>query len=243
MWLICPSEKGRAYVASFVPGLCTAVIGNGASAERFNLDGITDADRDRARAALGIEPSDRVILYVGRLAQEKRVLALLEALRPLLYADDGCQAASSWVRGRRGRRWRWQCMKQAWSRRCLFTGRIDWERMAELYAIAHAFATASLSEVHPMTLIEAVMCGLPIVARRDVSFVDLVQDGYNGFLVDSDRGDRRQAGEILQDETKQRAFAHNALTLSGQFTIETHVDRLEALYRQVTTSARKELFQ
>ena len=59
--------------------------------------------------------------------------------------------------------------------------------MVELYAIAHAFATASLSEIHPMTLIEAAMCGLPIVARRDVSFVGLVRDGYNGFLVDSDR--------------------------------------------------------
>ena len=41
--------------------------------------------------------------------------------------------------------------------------------------------------------------------------------------------------EILQDETKQRAFAHNARTLSGQFTIEAHVDKLEALYRQVIT--------
>ena len=78
-------------------------------------------------------------------------------------------------------------------RQVLLTGPVAWERMVEIYAIAHAFATASLSEVHPMTLIEAAMCGLPIVARRDVSFVDLVKDGYNGFLVDSDRGDRRQA--------------------------------------------------
>ena len=52
-------------------------------------------------------------------------------------------------------------------------------------------------------------------------------------------GSPASSGEILQDETKQRAFAHNALTLSGQFTIETHVDKLEALYRQVTTRTQE----
>ncbi len=201
--VVCPSEKGRAYVASCLPALRTAVIGNGVSQERFNPERVTQADRDRARAALGIEPEDRVILYVGRLAQEKRVLALLAALQPLLAADAGCRvvfvgtgparddlAAAARAAGL--------------DRQVLLTGPVPWERIVELYAIAHAFATASLSEVHPMTLIEAAMCGLPIVARRDISFVGLVRDGYNGFLVDSDRADRRQAGRdpARRDQTE-----------------------------------------
>jgi 1,2-diacylglycerol 3-alpha-glucosyltransferase len=236
--LVCPSEKIRAYVTSFVPGICTAVIGNGASGKRFSLEGITDADRNRARTTFGIETSDRVILYVGRLAQEKRVLALFEALRPLLYAHNGCRAV--FVGSGPAREALEMAVHEAGlEQQVLFTGLINWERMPELYAIAHAFATASLSEVHPMTLIEAVMCGLPIVARQDVSFVDLVKDGYNGFLVDSDRGIAGKLWEILQDETKQGAFAHNARTLSGHFTIEAHVDKLEALYRQVLTRTQE----
>ena len=87
--MVCPSEKGRAYVATCLPAARTAVIGNGVSRERFNPERVTQADRDRTRAALGIDPGDRVILYVGRLAQEKRVLALLAALRPLLAR--GCE--------------------------------------------------------------------------------------------------------------------------------------------------------
>jgi 1,2-diacylglycerol 3-alpha-glucosyltransferase len=93
--VVCPSEKGRAYVASCLPASRTVVIGNGVSQERFNPERVTQADRDWARASLGIEPDDRVILYVGRLAQEKRVLALLAALRPLLAADAGCSRARS----------------------------------------------------------------------------------------------------------------------------------------------------
>jgi 1,2-diacylglycerol 3-alpha-glucosyltransferase len=236
--VVCPSEKGRAYLVSCMSTIRTAVIGNGVSQKRFNPERVTQADRDRARAALGIEPEDRIILYVGRLAQEKRVLALLAALQPLLAADarsrvvfvgtgparDGLAAAAR---------------AAGLDPQVLLTGPVPWERMVELYAIAHVFATASLSEIHPMTLIEAAMCGLPIVARRDVSFVGLVRDGYNGFLVDSDRGIAGKLWEILQDETKQRAFAHNALSLSGQFTIEAHADKLEALYRQVTTRTQE----
>ena len=90
--VVCPSEKGRAYVASCVPEMPTAVIGNGVSREGFNLERVTEDDRDRARAALGIDPAERVVLFVGRLAQEKRVLALLAALQPLLAADAGCRA-------------------------------------------------------------------------------------------------------------------------------------------------------
>jgi 1,2-diacylglycerol 3-alpha-glucosyltransferase len=236
--VICPSEKGRAYVASCIPASRTVVIGNGVSQERFNPEQATQADRDRARAALGIEPEDRVILYVGRLAQEKRVLALLAALRPLLAADAGCRVV--FVGTGPARDELAAAMRAAGlDRQALLTGPVPWERMVELYAIAHVFATASLSEVHPMTLIEATMCGLPIVARRDVSFVGLVRDGYNGFLVDSDRAIAGKLAEILQDETKQRSFAHNALTLSGQFTIEAHVDKLEALYRQVINNPQE----
>ena len=230
--VICPSEKGRAYVASCLPASRTVVIGNGVSQKRFNPERVTQADRDRTRAALGIEPDDRVILYVGRLAQEKRVLGLLAALRPLLAADASCRAV--FVGAGPARDDLAAAARAAGlGRQVLLTGPVPWERMVELYAIAHVFTTASLSEVHPMTLIEAAMCGLPIVARRDVSFVGLVKDGYNGFLVDSDRAIAGMLADILHDETTRRAFASNARSLSAQFTVESHVDRLEELYRQV----------
>ena len=89
-----------------------------------------------------------------------------------------------------------------------------------------------------MTLIEAAMCGLPVVARRDLSFRDLVRDGFNGFLVDTDAEIAGKLAAILHDETTRRAFAANALSLSAQFTVEAHVDRLETLYRQVIDNRR-----
>lgn len=240
--LICPSEKGRAFVASCMPEMRTAVIGNGVAQERFNQEQVTQADRVRARAALGIDPADRVILYVGRLAQEKRVLALLAVLQPLLRADASCRAVFVGTGPARDELAA-AARRAGLDRQVLLTGPVAWERMVEIYAVAYAFVTVSLSEVHPMTLIEAAMCGLPIVTRRDLSFVDLVEDGYNGFLVDSDGEVAGKLAALLHDETARRAFAANARSHAARFTVEAHVDRLEALYRQVIDYRSQEVSQ
>ena len=84
-----------------------------------------------------------------------------------------------------------------------------------------------------MTLIEASMCGLPIIARRDDSYSDLVQDDYNGYLVDSDQELAERLSDLLSDEARLPEFSRNGLTLSDQFNSETHVERIESLYQQV----------
>lgn len=236
--LICPSAKMQTYVAAFMPSLRAVVIGNGVLRESFDPERLTEADRARTRTALGLDPCDRVILYVGRIAPEKRVMVLFDALRPLLA---GCERYKALFvgSGPAQEELAKAVHRAGLGRQARLTGLVSWERMGELYAIAHAFATASLSEVHPMTLIEAATCGLPIVARRDDAFTDLVKDGYNGFLVDSDHAIAEKLSELLRDETQQRAFTRNARTLSDQFTIEAHVDKLEALYRQVITHAEE----
>ena len=84
-----------------------------------------------------------------------------------------------------------------------------------------------------MTLIEASMCGLPIIARRDEGFVDLIKNDYNGYTVDSDQQIAEMLSEILCDETRLFRFSKNGLALSDKFNTETHVEKLEALYQQV----------
>jgi len=215
-----------------VPALPTVVIGNGASAERFDPDRITVADGRGMAADLGLDPADQVILYAGRLGEEKRVLALLEGLRPLLEANECCKVL---LAGAGPAATHLAAAARAWglSRQVVLAGPLPWERMGQVYAISQVLATASLSEIHPMTLIEALMVGLPIVARRDASFVDLVRNGYNGFLADSDEEIGPRVAAILQDAALHRGFAAQARALSAQFTVEAHVDRLERLYRQV----------
>jgi 1,2-diacylglycerol 3-alpha-glucosyltransferase len=82
-------------------------------------------------------------------------------------------------------------------------------------------------------LIEASLCGLPIVARRDRAYAGLVRDGYNGYQVERDGEIAGRIAELLADEARRQALASNALAQSAQFSAERHVAQLEALYRRL----------
>jgi 1,2-diacylglycerol 3-alpha-glucosyltransferase len=238
--VVCPSEKMQAYLRGLLPDSRAVLIGNGVSRERFAPVYAAEAERARARARLGIGPAEQVILYVGRLAQEKRVLELLQALRHLLRGERSYRAlfvGAGPARERLARAMRAAGLEG----QLLLMGAVDWEWMPSVYALADAFVTASLSEVHPMMLIEALACELPIVARRDLGLAGLVRDGYNGFLVDADAEIALRLSDILSDDMTQREFADNARTLSARHTIEKHVDELEALYGQLIVRKRETL--
>jgi 1,2-diacylglycerol 3-alpha-glucosyltransferase len=228
--LVCPSRKAQSYYRSFLPGMRITVIRNGVCRARLQPTLLTPEEKAQAREAMGIGAPDRVLLHAGRLAKEKRVLELLDALAPLLLQRADLKAlfvGSGPLHGPMIQ----AAERHNVQRQVLLAGTVDWERMHRYYALADVFVTASLSEVQPMTLIEASMCGLPIVARRDEAYLDLVEEGTNGSLADSDRQLAERVSALLADEARLHQLSANACRLSAHFDVETHVDQLEALYQ------------
>jgi 1,2-diacylglycerol 3-alpha-glucosyltransferase len=231
--VICPSEKVETYLADSVPDLRTVVIANGVDPAPFRDACLRPDRRNRSREALGIRPSDKVLLFVGRMGKEKRVLELLGVLAPLLRGHP--QRVALFVgSGPLGKEMILWAEQAGIAQQVIFTGEIGWEQLPSFYAVADVFVTASLSEVHPMTLIEASMCGLPLVARRDDSFAGMIRDGHNGYLADSDREMTQRLAELLVDGQKLRGFAVNSLALSDGLHVDCHVDKVEALYQSLT---------
>jgi 1,2-diacylglycerol 3-alpha-glucosyltransferase len=230
--LICPSAKSRDYFQSLVPSARITVIGNGVDRYRFRSGLLTSEERNGVRQALGIRPGDRVLLYVGRLAQEKRVKPLLGVVIPLLQAQPATRLVLVGG-GPDGRQLRQLAAENRVGRQVIFAGQVNWGAIHRLYAIADLFVTASLSEVHPVTLIEAALCGLPLVARRDEAYRGLIHDGTNGYLVDTDEQIGRQLAALLADDGERRRLAANSAGLADSLSSETHVTKIEALYQRV----------
>lgn len=227
--LVCPSRKAQAYFGALARGLPSVVIPNGVSRAGLIPHPLGGQEKVETRQALGLRALDRVILYAGRIGQEKRVRELVGALMPLLQEHPHYKlllVGSGPLFTRLARATRGE-------RQVILVGSVEWAQMARIYAIADLFVTASLSEVHPMTLIEASMCGLPLVARKDEAFQDLVREGYNGHLVDSDPEIARRADEILENEEKRALLSRQAVALSHQFDAAKHVEKMERLYQKV----------
>src|SRR5262249_24660323 len=148
--------------------------------------------RDRIRAELGFGPDDVVIGHVSRLAAEKNVGYLADALervvaaRPqakLLIVGDGPsrRALGAPRRPARG-----------------FAGYRSGDDLADHYAAADLFAFASKTETFGNVILEAMSSGLPVVALRAGGPGDTVQDGITGALIDPDAPAQDFAAALLR---------------------------------------------
>lgn len=153
--------------ATGVPRERLARIGLPVDLSRFACPEDLLRRQDRVRRNLGLVNA-RLLLYVGRLAPNKRVPVLVEALaklreqRPpvhlLVVGDTGdmyhAEAEACWRRA----------TQLGVSRRVHFLGHLGDEELADLYRTADVFVTASRWEGFGVPVIEAMASGLPVIA-------------------------------------------------------------------------------
>ena len=230
--VICPSGKMRSWLDSFVQGHRFLQIANGADASRFYPRQDSDPKLAGLRAQLGICPSDKVILYLGRLGEEKRVITLLEKMSGLLNNQPHYKLVMVGG-GPQKKRLQQIALSKGIERQLILTGFVEWQHTPHFYALADVFVSFSLSENCPMTLIEAAMCGLPIVALKDEAMAALVRSNENGILLENDQQMPNAVGEILARESRQSEMSSASIEIAQEFGIGKHCSRVSRLYRQL----------
>jgi glycosyltransferase involved in cell wall biosynthesis len=99
---------------------------------------------------------------------------------------------------------------------------------------ADIFVYPSYHEGMPMAVLEAMACGLPIVASRVGALPELVRDGQNGLLIDAGRPEQIAAAveKIAGDEGLRRQMERQSWQMvSEKYSLEEHVAKLERIYR------------
>lgn len=119
------------------------------------------------RDKFSISTSDQVILFTGRLNQEKGIKELLEAFKQInqpnakLVIVGGYFYASGMISPYEKEI---EQLADSLGERVIFTGFIDYEKMPALYSMADVAAIPSIWEdPAPLTIIESMASGLPLV--------------------------------------------------------------------------------
>lgn len=233
--IVAPSIKAKKYYADLTPEIPSVVINNGIDMMKFKSSVITESEISQLRREFNIQPDDKTLIFVGRIGKEKRVDILFEKMANILKKDKSYKMLlvgdGPILETLAAKAEDYNIKEQV-----VFTGFVNWELVFRLYSIASIFVTASLSEVQPMTLIEAAMCNLPLIVRKDDSYLDLVKPDYNGYLADSDEELEKFVEELLTDDKKMAQFAENSFTLSKNFTADIHVGKMEKFYEKIITA-------
>ncbi|HKR75475.1 MAG TPA: glycosyltransferase family 1 protein [Rhodanobacter sp.] len=136
--------------------------------------------RDPAlRARWGADADTPVMLYVGRIAPEKNLELAVQAFRTAQQQFPALRYV--WVGDGPAR-----AALQAAHPDFIFTGVQRGEALARHIASADLFPFPSLSETFGNVILEALACGLPVVAYREGAAREHLRDGYNGYSIAPD---------------------------------------------------------
>ncbi|HEX2481199.1 MAG TPA: glycosyltransferase [Methylomirabilota bacterium] len=195
----------------------------------IDLDRFRPGDRADARRTLRLAADDRVLLYVGRLDREKNLEFLLEAIARvrvprvrLLLVGRGTQAAAL----------RRAAEARGVADRVDLRGGSPPDGLPAYYRAADAFVFASTTETQGLAVLEAMACGLPVVAVRATGIEEVVAEGVSGLLVPEAPAVFGDAvGQILIDRDLAAKLAIGARDAALPFESTALVRRLVALYR------------
>jgi len=185
--VVANSEGLRREALATAPDLTIPVIPNGVDTTQFQppLGGPGSVPAAPLAGGPGSAPATSPptlrLLFVGRLSPEKSLPVVLAALATLpksvswsfTIAGDGPQRPHLET----------EAARLGLTPRVHFTGWVARDRLLPLYQAADLFVFASTDEGMPNTVLEAMACGLPVIATRIAGCEDLVEDGTTGLLV------------------------------------------------------------
>ena len=208
-----------------VPRDRIALIPNGVNLDRFAP--LPD-DRAATRAALGLPPDAPVLLFVGHEFDRKGLAHAIDALA--LLSDGGARLVV--VGAGQAAPFRHQARRLGVGERVLFTGaRGD---LPQLYRAADAFVFPTAYESFSLTCMEAMACGLPVLAPACGGIEDYLRDGVNGRVIPRDgAGIAAALAPVLADPALRARLGAGALATAADHAWPRIAERYRALLDEV----------
>jgi len=190
---------------------------------------------------LNIKDSEEWIIFIGRISKEKSLDILINSFKivlnknkniRLLIVGDGPykKALINY------------CNELNISKYIYFSGMIPNKDLLEsgILKKMKLFITPSTSENQPMTVLEAIMFGLPVVGVDAKGITELIED--NGILVrpNNIKDMANAVLNILDRKSLYREFRQKSFYLSNKYDISYTTNNMEELYYQVIEERMKE---
>jgi 1,2-diacylglycerol 3-alpha-glucosyltransferase len=239
--VVAPSRDLAAEIeARLVPGRRRPIVC--AIASGIDVGAIRAIDPVDPRPLAGWPPRSLVVASHGRLAPEKSVDLLVEAVAiaartapdiHLLLVGGGPSA----------RMLRSQVTRAGIGERVHLTGPLPRDAALALIRGSDLLAFASRTETQGLVLAEALATGLPVVALEGPAIGEAVRDGVDGVVVAAEPPDgrARRMGEsiahLATDGARRGNLAAAAAAGAGRFDVAKRTAEMVALYRELLSAA------
>lgn len=232
-WATVPTQTGAAMYQQ--KGLKTPVspISNGINTEMFKPTNKGEYLRKRFNL-----PEKPLILYTGRINQEKNVDVLVKAIPFVLKSID----AHFLFCGSGGLKPDMMKLTQELGvdAHTTFIDFLDWADYPNIFTLADVFVMPAESELQSIVTLEAVASGVPPVVVNKGAVPELAS-AQNGLVFEPQDSNQLASNiiTILSDDTLRNTMKKNSLKLSEQHSMNTVGTQYEAVYEKVLGLQKK----
>jgi alpha-1,6-mannosyltransferase len=186
-------------------------------------------DADETRAALGVHPGRKLLLYIGRLAPEKNTAALFEALG---IVANRSEEFAFLIIGNGPQR-------EQLRRLASTTGSVKWieyctepKQLARYYRAADLFVHPGTQETFGLVALESQACGTPVVGIRGSRLDGIILHDQQGWAEENSPGALADAIEKFS-RRDLRALGTVAATGAAEYSWPRVFEGLFCIYREV----------
>jgi 1,2-diacylglycerol 3-alpha-glucosyltransferase len=256
---LIPEEVSHSLLQAYMPDFCDAVdlvispsrgmekilrqygveshievVPNGVELNRFHNA------RTHSRSDFGFSEDAILLVFSGRIAPEKNLEFLLRSfagvsqILPTVYLliigggqKDHVENVKSLAK------------ELGISDRVRFTGMIPYDDLPSYLAMCDAFVTASVTEVHPLSVIEGMATGLPILGIDSPGVSDSIVDGHTGLLATNDIASfTAKLTYLCMDKGLRTKMGLAAREASAQYDIERTTKVMLGHYVRLTQNTK-----
>jgi len=217
--VIAPTEKVKRLLATYkVSTDIIEVIPTGIDIGKFQ-NAFLPEEKERILGQYGFTSSENVLVYVGRIAEEKNIEELLylfnRALNEISNLKFLIVGGGPYL----------DTLKAVVDELNLqdsvkFTGMIDSHEIYKYYKVGTVFLTASKSESQGLTYLEAFASGCPVLCRWDPCIEGLIIEGITGFTYNDDDEFMVGLKKLLYNEDLRVSIKQNSINLANEYSKE-----------------------
>ena len=207
------------------------IIPTGIEVERFFKESINLKELLELKKTLNIGKKDFVLLFVGRLGEEKNVEFLIKAHKELVKEDPNIKLIIVGD-GPDKEKYEELTSKLELEKNIIFTGKAAWEEMPYYYHIADVFVTASKTETQGLTVIEAMASNLIPVCMKDEAFESMITDELNGLLFRTQEEYIKDIMRLHDNPSELEVFNKQARIQAETYSSKYYAERVLAVYNR-----------
>jgi len=197
----------------------------------FFVPATSAAEKKKLKQRFGA--GKRSAVYMGRISYEKDID---QAIRAFSSAARHIPDATLMIVGDGPERKKLELLakKLGIEKKIIFTGMLHREDLRDALRANDVFVTASRSENMPVSVIEAMACGLPVASVRAKGIPEIVDHGKNGLLVEPDCPEKLGAAivQLFSSPTDLQKKSRTSRKLANRYSHKNITEAMVGLYEQ-----------